>query len=48
MIKIVIIIEFNLPEARCVCSQAAKKGYPLLDSPDPSKTQASIGTGAKT
>ncbi len=35
-----------LPEARCVCRQAAvkaAKSYPLMDSPDPSKTQSTVG-----
>ena len=44
-----IITRFScLHETRCVCRQAAVKGYhisyPLLDSPDPSKAQSTVAT----
>ncbi len=41
-----------LPAVRCVCRQGAGKichtSYPLMDSPDPSKTQSTIGTVLRT
>jgi hypothetical protein len=46
-IIIIIITCFSRLEARCVCRQAAVRlpeSYPLLDSPDPSKTQSTVGT----
>jgi hypothetical protein len=44
---ITIITCFSCHEARCICRQAAVKAarfLPLLDSPDPSKTQSIVGT----
>jgi hypothetical protein len=44
---IIIITRFSCLEARCVSRQAAVKAakmLPLLDSPDPSKTQSTVGT----
>ena len=48
IIIIIITTRFSCQEARCVlqtsCSQRLPQSYPLLDSPDPSKTQSTVGT----
>ena len=46
-VLISIITRISCVEARCVCRQAAVRlpnFYPLLDSPDLSKTQSTVGT----
>ncbi len=44
----IFVIRFSCREARCVCRQAAVNGrhifHPLMNSPDPSKTQSGMGT----
>ena len=44
----IYFFQFNcrlfLPEAKCVYRQAAVRGYPLQNSPDPSKTKPTSGT----
>ncbi len=45
---IIIITRFSCQEERCVlqknCNYRLPQSYPLLDSPDPSKTQSTVGT----
>ncbi len=48
IIIIIIIRRFSCQEARCVLQTSGTiwlpQSYPLLDSPDPSKTQSTAGT----
>ncbi len=50
--KKIIIIGFYCQEARCVlrtsCSERLPQPSPLMDSPDPSKTQSAVGTVLRT